>query len=266
MLRLSPSRSLSSSSFTTTSSSSPASASIARTPSTHRLKRWFSTHLLPHQNPDPSNDNKFNNLKPSTTDIFSSSDFHSQQSSTIKISRDHDLGLPRFAELDHDDEVDYRSDTQHLRRRHREEQEQEREADIALSDSYAAFCREFTSSPVHFRNAPALPLPRLPASASWEDDQGAAGPDGDSAAPVEGASQIDFLPVGAHGYDPASWVLPRPPSPPPGILTPARYGEIQRQQQREKLEEDKQKRKRGYLRWCMSVSVSWWPWARAKES
>ncbi|KAL4874771.1 hypothetical protein BJY04DRAFT_224679 [Aspergillus karnatakaensis] len=86
-----------------------------------------------------------------------------------------------------------------------------------------------------------------------------------------GQSQIRFLPVGAHGYHPASWALPRPPSPPPGILTPERYEEMQRrafeeiQEDKEKGMGDRKDKKRGWLTWCVPIRMWAWPWGRAKR-
>ncbi|KAL5334475.1 hypothetical protein BJX70DRAFT_16909 [Aspergillus crustosus] len=89
---------------------------------------------------------------------------------------------------------------------------------------------------------------------------------------AQSSSQIRFLPIGAHGYHPANWALPSPPSPPPGILTPDRYEEIQRQQvqenneKQEKVKERSDKQTRGWLTWCMPIRFALWPWGRAKRA
>ncbi|KAL3460290.1 hypothetical protein BJX64DRAFT_263563 [Aspergillus heterothallicus] len=183
-----------------------------------------------------------------------------------------------------------------------------------LSDSYAAYCRAFTSSPSpeHLQRQKRTPLPRLPASTDTPDDaleietpeiertemnltssaaaeHYAALPPGGFGQPGEpfaigstiasaaeatsatatsaaSAPAIRFLPVGAHGYLPATWALPRPPTPPPGILTPARYEEMQRRAEEEERErKDKKREEGGLLTWCLPIRMSWAPWGRPKE-
>ncbi|KAL2854435.1 hypothetical protein BJY01DRAFT_30410 [Aspergillus pseudoustus] len=188
-----------------------------------------------------------------------------------------------------------------------------------LSDSYAAYCRAFTSSPSPDRQQKRIPLPRLPTSTDTdgfepiretETETGAKtiiqekrsptelshphyspsrdferGPQfiigstiasaaeatpataSTSAAAAASAPPIRFLPVGAHGYQPASWALPRPPTPPPGILTPARYEEMQRRAEEEMEREMKDKKnwEGGLLTWCLPIRASWVPWGRPKE-
>ncbi|KAL4922889.1 hypothetical protein BDW62DRAFT_171953 [Aspergillus aurantiobrunneus] len=280
MPRSFPSRSFSSSSLSSSSSSSSStqpSRSISRTPSTHRLKRWLSSHLLPrqdhpayhhhhhhnHHDQNHSQNNSHSNVvtKSPNTDIIS----QSQPSSTTQVPAEQALSQPRFAGFDYNYEYDHESDFQYHAGNQQDEVDADREEDIVLSDNYAAYCRAFTSSPTLCRDSPlALPLPRFPPSDSWEEHQGPAGPDANHAS-VEDVSRMHFLPVGAHGYHPAPWVLPRPLSPPPGILTPARYEEIQQRRARERLEKDKEKRRRGKVMWCIPIRASWWPWARARE-
>ncbi|KAL4911042.1 hypothetical protein BDW74DRAFT_142328 [Aspergillus multicolor] len=242
-------------------------------------------HDLPHYTLE-NNAAKASNTNTNTDTDFSQSD--SQPSSTIKIPHDLSLSISasqhHFTDFDYDYEnpasgygSGYGLDGPHRHRVHRHNQyvadlgngsqagrfgnADEEEEDLVLADNYAAFCRAFTSSPVHFHNTPARPLPRLPTSETWADYQNSLAPETIDA-PPERVSQISFLPLGAHGYHPSSWVLPRPPSPPPGILTPARY-EIQQQREMEKLEKDKQKRKRQHLTRCLPIRFSWWPWSRA---
>ncbi|BCS24023.1 uncharacterized protein APUU_40467S [Aspergillus puulaauensis] len=288
------SRSFSSSSFSTSTSSSfssdPVSGrSIARTPSTQKLKRWLSSHILRRPSPDLDFTHHYhhrmnnNNNKWSNSDIIS----HSQQSSTIQVSPNQAglIGQPRFTHFYYDHEYpDYESldggqaQAQRHAGSHQQqghdgdeikavegEEEDEREKNIALCDNYAAFCRAFTSSPVDYRNIPRQPLPRLPPSTPCEEYEDHVGPVGNPAS-AEDVSQVIFLPVGAHGYHPASWTLPRAPSPPPGILTPRRYEELQQQQRREESLRHKTKRRKGAFMWCMLARTSWWPWARKKES
>ncbi len=282
-------RSFSSSSFSTSTSSSLSSdpvsgRSISRTPSTHKLKRWLSAHLLRRLNTDLDfthhYHHRMNNSKWSNS--------HSQQSSTIQVLPDQAgfIGQPRFTRFYYDHE--YPDDeslnggqagAQRHTRSHQQqdgdgdeikveeemEEEEERKKDIALCDNYAAFCRAFTSSPVHCRNIPRQPLPRLPQSTPYEEYENHDGQDKNPAS-AEDMSQMLFLPVGAHGYNPASWTLPRAPSPPPGILTPGRYEEIQQQRKSEESLRHKKKRGKGTFTWCMPARTSWWPWARKRES
>ncbi|KAL6230791.1 hypothetical protein BDW75DRAFT_58042 [Aspergillus navahoensis] len=291
------------SSFTSSSlSSTSTSSSVAhplRTPSTLRLKRWLSAHLqLPLSRHDADTDTLYsdglpqyalrnNVVKASNTDTDTDTDpSGTRPSSTAKIPQDLSASQHRFTDFNYDNEYPHDgvryghgngSDRPH--RHHRDNRNrypaefrngngagkyddaEEDAEDVVLADSYAAFCRAFTSSPVHFHNVPARPLPRLPTSETWGGYQGSL--TGSDAASVVHVSQISFLPVGAHGYQPASWVLPRPPSPPPGILTPARY-EIQQQQEMAKLEKNKQRRTRRLFTWCLPIRFSWWPWGQIK--
>ncbi|KAL4979778.1 hypothetical protein BDW66DRAFT_96152 [Aspergillus desertorum] len=285
MPRSSSSRSFTSSSFSSTSTSS-STAHPLRTPSTLRLKRWLSAHLqfsLSHHNADTDtlyNDRlpqyalRNNAAKTSNTNTDTDTDPSGTRPS-VKTSHGLSLSGHRFTDFDYDYEYPdggdryghgNDSDGPHRHQRHNRERYpaelrdrngtgryddvDEEEEDVVVADSYAAFCRAFTSSPLHFHNVPARPLPRLPTSETWEGYQGSLA-DADAAS-AERVSQISFLPVGAHGYHPASWVLPRPPSPPPGILTPTQY-EIQQQREMVELERGKRKRKRRFFTWCLPI-------------
>ncbi|KAL4997918.1 hypothetical protein BDV10DRAFT_79741 [Aspergillus recurvatus] len=297
MPRSSPSRSFTSSSLSSTSTSSSAAHPL-RTPSTLRLKRWLSAHLqLPLSRHNADADPLYNDSIPqyalrnnvakasNTNTETDTAPSGTQPSSTVQIPHDLSASLHRFTDFDYDYECpdggdryghgnDSHGHHRHNRNRYpaefgnengadRYEEADEDEEDVVLADSYAAFCRAFTSSPVHFHNVPARPLPRLPTSETWEGYQGSLA-DADATS-AERVSQISFLPVGAHGYHPASWVSPRLPSPPPGILTPARY-EIQQRQETAKLEKDKQKRKRRLSTWCLPIRFLWWPWGRTMQA
>ncbi|KAL4982895.1 hypothetical protein BDW68DRAFT_45898 [Aspergillus falconensis] len=300
MPRSSLSRSFTSSSLPSTSTSSSAARSL-RNPSTLRLKRWFSAHLqLPLSRHSADSGTLYNNGSPqyalrnsvakasiTNTDIDTDPS-GTQPSPTVKIPHGLSSRQHRFTGFGRDYEYPDGGDRYghgnysggpHRHHRHNRgrypaelgngnraggcDYADEDEEDVVLADSYAAFCRAFTSSPVHFHNVPARPLPRLPTSETWEEYQGSL-VDADVAS-AERVSQISFLPVGAYGYRPASWVLPGPPSPPPGILTPARY-EIQQQREMAKLEKVKQKRKRLTSTWCLPICFSCWPWGRTKQA
>ncbi|KAL4752728.1 hypothetical protein BDW72DRAFT_57995 [Aspergillus terricola var. indicus] len=291
MPRSSPSFSFSSSSFSSTSASS-FSARRLKAPSTIRLKRWFSTHLqFPLSRHNVATDPLYDGLsqytsqntvaKTSNTSTETNTDRSgTHPSSTDKTLHDPSASQHRFTGFEYDyeypnGEVRYGhglgndSDRLHRHHRHyynrysdelgyikgggRHDDADEEEEDVVLADSYAAFCRAFTSSPIHSYNMPAQPLPRLPTSETWEEYQGSL-VDADAAS-TERVAQISFLPVGAHGYHPASWVLPRPPSPPSGILTPARY-EIQQKREMAELEKDRQKQRRRLFMWCLPIRIS----------
>ncbi|KAL3474576.1 hypothetical protein BJX99DRAFT_260174 [Aspergillus californicus] len=275
------SRSLSSSSFSTSTSTSTTSSThdthtshhnhshrVSRAPSTQklRLSRWLSSRLSSHHTSTISNDNN-NNTTITPNNIHKSS------------IPETEIDSPRSSETRHnnnpylDFSFEFGQDQGQGRAYHRASTpsasrpglENPNEDDLNLSDSYAAYCREFTSSPVpgalHFHRNP-TPLPRLPESTFYEEY-----PEQNPAAhlnptPAGSGPGIRFLPVGAHGYDPASCTLPRPPpTPPPGILTPARYDEFQRQQEQDKEEKDKKTR----WTWCLPIRMSWLPWGRARE-
>lgn len=287
------SRSFSSSSFSTSTSSSFSSDPVSgrspsRTPSTHKLKRWLSSHLLRRPSPDLDFTHHYHH-RINNSDKWSNSSIicHAQQSSTIQAAPDQAgfIGQLRFTNFYYDHEYpDYESfdDSQDQAQRHprshqhlqqeqdgdeikAEEEEEERKKDLALRDNYAAFCRAFTSSPVHCLNIPRQPLPRLPQSTPCEEYEDHVDP-AKNLPSAEDVSQILSLPVGAYGYHPTSWTLPRAPSPPPGILTPGRYEEIQQQQRRDESLWHKKKRRKGTFMRCMSARTSWWPWARKKTS
>ncbi|KAL4734998.1 hypothetical protein BDV11DRAFT_197037 [Aspergillus similis] len=300
MPRSSATFSFSSSSLSSISASS-SSARRLRTPSTLRLKRWFSTHLqlsLSRHNGDTDticdglSQYTFQNTvaKASNTNTETNTDrFGTHPSSTVKASHDSSASQHRFTDFEYDYEypdgevryghgLESDSDKPHRHHRHyynrysdelgsrkgggRHDDADEEEEDVVFADSYAAFCRAFTSSPIHFYNVPARPLPRLPTSETWEEYQGPL-VDADAAS-TERVTQISFLPVGAHGYHPASWMLPRPPSPPLGILTPARY-EIQQMREMAELEKDRQKQRWRLFMWCLPIRISWRPLGRTKQ-
>ncbi|KAL2814490.1 hypothetical protein BJX63DRAFT_431390 [Aspergillus granulosus] len=310
------------SSLTSTSSSSfSSSSSTTRTRGTPtqklKFKRWFSSQLPTSRQPSNSatatatatdttapatatttttatlaHDNPTTGSKRLPTSSASQS--QSQSSSSLGINPHHDP--------DHSPELnpalyqDHRGErTIHLHTEYTSPND-------PLSDSYAAYCREFTSSPSpEHQRQKRTPLPRLPAStSSFPGDENGLGiepethrtsapehsnsPDFEpgSTFAIRGANAsaaeatpattthaasvptIRFLPVGAHGYQPASWALPRPPTPPPGILTPARYEEMQRRAAEEEREKKDKKREGGLLTWCLPIRVSWLPWGRPK--
>ncbi|KAL4937587.1 hypothetical protein BDV06DRAFT_202577 [Aspergillus oleicola] len=287
------------SSSSSITSSLTASTAIARRSSTHRLKRWLSTRLLPTTRQDtPTNHTRNRN---SHYDVYnrkvscaytdshrnSTSQLDSQLDSTSKIpneteqEHEHSLTHNQFRSFDYDYEYINTYNNHPPTDPEAEATEREAEGDLALSDNYAAYCRAFTASPTLFRPAQARPLPSFPQSESWDDlqqnreanpnadhdyDTQQTGSDAhlnpDIRAQADG-SQIGFLPIGAHGYHPAEWT--RAPSPPPGILTPARYEAIQ-MREREKIESKKMKRKRRFPTWCMPIRLFLWPWDRTKQS
>ena len=299
MPRLSRSFSFSSSSLSSTSTSS-SSARRQKPPSTLRLKRWFSTYLHLPLSRDVDTDTLYDGFsqdtlrntgaKASNASPETNTDRPgTHPSSTVRIPHDPSASQNQFTDFEYayeypDSEVRYghglgtESHKQHRRHRHyynrysdelgnreghgRHDDANEEEEDTVLADSYAAFCRAFTSSPIHSYNVPARPLPRLPTSETWEEYQRPLV--GVDAAPTERVAQISFLPVGAHGYHPASWMLPRPPSPPLGILTPARY-EIQRKREMAELEKDRQQQRWRLFMWCLPIRTSWWPVGRTKQ-
>ncbi|KAJ0419454.1 hypothetical protein BJY00DRAFT_286102 [Aspergillus carlsbadensis] len=332
-------------SFSSTSSSSSLSSfstqtqsrSRKQTPSTQKLKlkRWFSSHLLsPRQASDsttltatsntttattttntllpdniPTTNNDVN-LKLSRTSSASQSQSQSQSQSVSSLGLKPHQDPIYNSNPEYDYNYNYYNNPAPVRNeRTIHLQTEYTSANDPLSDSYAAYCRAFTSSPSpEYQRQKRTPLPRLPASSPDDDiidhdleieteiqrrgiertgtaehelglgpqfaigsavasaaetslsvQQGQAAP---SASPA-----IRFLPVGAHGYLPASWALPRPPTPPPGILTPERYQEMQRraEEDREREREKKDKREGNGLTWCLPIRVSWAPWGRPKE-
>ncbi|KAL2859007.1 hypothetical protein BJX68DRAFT_144800 [Aspergillus pseudodeflectus] len=322
-------------SFSSTSSSSsslysfstqtpPRSGSRKQGPSTQKLKlkRWFSSHLLsPRQPSDPTTVTATSNTTTATTTAntlipdniptttaqssklsrkSSASQSHSQSSSSLGIKPHQDPICNHNPEHNYNNPISYRDErTIHI-------QTEYTSPNDPLSDSYAAFCRAFTSSPSpEHQRQKRIPLPRLPASSPDNDNleietetefqrqgiertAGTAEHELGSGAPFATGSAIAsaaetslsvrddraapsaspairFLPVGAHGYLPAGWALPRPPTPPPGILTPERYQEMQRTAEEEKENEKKDKRDGGRLTWCLPIRVSWAPWGRPKE-
>ncbi|KAL4797675.1 hypothetical protein BDV19DRAFT_387104 [Aspergillus venezuelensis] len=203
-------------------------------------------------------------------------------------SHSHSLRHNHFRSFDYDYEYDaantntYRNqqppEAQAETSEEEEEEEESEEDDLTLSDNYAAYCRAFTASPALFHRS--QPLPYLPPSdpESWDNLQKGASYTaydnhqlGESSSDAHlntvvraqaDGSQIGFLPVGAHGYHPAQWG--RVPSPPPGILTPARYEAIQ-MLERERMEIEKMKRKKRFPTWCMPIRLFVWPWGRSKQ-
>ncbi|KAL4950190.1 hypothetical protein BDW69DRAFT_187603 [Aspergillus filifer] len=207
--------------------------------------------------------------------------------------QNHTLTGNHFRSFDYDYEYDAANTITYRHRTAPEAQVQvqvqaesglEDEDDLTLSDNYAAYCRAFTASPTLFHRSQARPLPCLPPSdpESYDDFQkGGSNPNADPAydnhqsrestsdahlnpymSTQADESQIGFLPVGAHGYHPAQWG--RVPSPPPGILTPARYEAIQ-MLERERMETEKMKRRKRFPTWCMPIRLSVWPWGRSKQ-
>ncbi|KAL4820463.1 hypothetical protein BDW67DRAFT_95484 [Aspergillus spinulosporus] len=296
MPRSSRSFSFSSSSLSSISASS-SSERRPTPPSTLRLKRWFSTHIqLPLSRHNVDTDTLYDSfsqytlrnigVKASNTSTETNTDrSRTHLSSTVKTPHDLSASQHQFTGFEYnyeypDGEVSGLETgldkpprhRRHYYNRYSDELENRKgdgkhddadaeEEDIVLADSYAAFCRAFTSSPIHFYNVPARPLPRLPTSETWEECQRSL-VDADAAS-TERVAQISFLPVGAHGYHPAPWMLPRPPSPPLGILTPARY-EIQQKREMAEREKDRQKQRRRLFKWCLPIRVSWGPLGRTK--
>ncbi|KAL4869513.1 hypothetical protein BDV12DRAFT_196353 [Aspergillus spectabilis] len=260
-------------------------------------------HTDPNNHNDYTTNYKSSNPETDKTDLSHPSS--SSLATRVRITPDLPAAtIPNLnPNFNYDDDSDYDSASPHhiftnthrptyqtereLQRHHRHLQQQQQqseieEQDLTLTDNYAAYCREFTSFPPLDPNqspVPRKPLPFLPSSESWAENpesEGSMGPNYISASaltsalgrgPAQSSSQIRFLPVGAHGYHPASWALPRPPSPPLGILTPDRYEVIQRRQVEEdqEMKEKKDKQRRGWLTWCMPIRASSWPWGRAKR-
>ncbi|KAI9376204.1 hypothetical protein BJX61DRAFT_444789 [Aspergillus egyptiacus] len=259
---------------------------LQRTSSTHKLKRWLSSHLTtrqPHPYPGPIQENQadVNEDTATTADSQAHADAHAHKLSlnptetTIsEYSSEMTTQLCQTSVQSYSDYT-YSQHSNHHHPSNRELERLERERQDPLSDSYAAYCRAFTSSPppapagpIHlqsesgsnpeFARSPhnPTPLPWLPQSSFYEEYP----------PPRENPSsasekEIGFLPIGAHGYHPASWGLPRPPTPPPGILTPERYAQMQQQCMGEREERDK---KTGKLTRCLAIRVPWLPWGRAK--
>ncbi|KAL2827193.1 hypothetical protein BDW59DRAFT_144395 [Aspergillus cavernicola] len=242
--------------------------SLSKSPSTLKLKQWFASHLssrLDSNNTYHDNHNNKLSIPITETETETSTEIAIKNSTTTTPRSSETTHIHTHVNnhpyLDFDQNNDtYNPSSEHSRDEYSRDfsREREREREDPLSDDYAAYCRAFTSSPIpfHHQQREPTPLPRLPQSTFYEDHPSL------EQNPAGAEPGILFLPVGAHGYDPASWALPRPPTPPPGILTPARYEEIQR---REKEDQDRDKQKEGRLTWCLRIRVSWLPWGRAKE-
>ncbi|KAL3450029.1 hypothetical protein BJX65DRAFT_21550 [Aspergillus insuetus] len=329
-------------SFSSTSSSTSSLSSFStqtrsrssrkQNPSTQtlKLKRWFSSHLLsPRQVSDSTTVTATSNTTTATTtantllpdNIPTTDARNSKLSRTSSASQSLSQSASSLGIKPHQHDTNYISNPEYNYNNnnnnltpYRDErtihiQTEYTSLNDPLSDSYAAYCRAFTSSPSpEHQRQKRIPLPRLPASSPDNDDDddnnnleieaefqrqrvertGTAehelglGPQSaigsaiasaaetslsvqDPAAPPSALPAIRFLPIGAHGYLPASWALPRPPTPPPGVVTPGRYQEMQRRAEEEREREKKDKREGGRLTWCLPIRVSWAPWGRPKE-
>ncbi|KAL2870942.1 uncharacterized protein BJX67DRAFT_377564 [Aspergillus lucknowensis] len=246
-------------SFSSTSSSSSfpssiTSTSLSRSASTKRriqrqgprLKRWLSSHLL-RETPIPESDSDPDEVKRYSISSGSHPRSRSRSPTASASSPKPKRHMNNYA-------GDAYNDNYNL---HNIRIESGDTRVDALSDSYAAYCRAFSSSPppdhdLHSGQRALKPLPRLPASTFAEElSTSNVEVDGDKTA--EAGTGIRFLPVGAHGYHPASWALPRPPTPPPGILTPRRYEELQRRRTEKKNDGGG----RRWLTWCPPIRASW---------
>ncbi|KAL3492239.1 hypothetical protein BJX62DRAFT_203474 [Aspergillus germanicus] len=322
-------------SFSSTSSSSSSLSSFStqtrsrsrkQTPSTQtlKLKRWFSSHLpSPRNPPDSTTVTATSNTTTATTtantllpdNIPATNAGNSKLSRTSLASQSQSQSASSLGIKPHQHDTNYISNPEYNNNNFLTTYPDERTIHIQneytslndpLSDSYAAYCRAFTSSPSpEHQRQKRIPLPRLPASSPDDDADnnleietefqrqgiertGTAehelelGPQfaigsaiasaaetslsvQDQAAPPSASPAIRFLPIGAHGYLPASWALPRPPAPPPGVVTPERYQEMQQRAEEEREREKKDKREGGRSTWCLPIRVSWAPWGRPKE-